>query len=217
MNIIEGLKACCGESPHMAAPFRFVLGEAKWIGASDGFMLAAVETDDPEELAAATGEAPRAIASVIAPPTGGTAVSVASLRAWCNEKPITERCKDCLGTRRRRCGKCRGNGRASHSCNCARCTVKDDGPCLACGGACEYDCDECENGTRDVVSPGVLGAVIVDRGRLAKVLASMPPTDYVMVSDAGAIAQLYAPWWRGALMPFRTEPAGLSVFPLGAP
>ena len=192
MNIIEGLKACCGKD-RFTELFPFEMGGQPWVAACNGHVMAAIQTDDPEAIAAAPGSPIGKTETVLTSAAQGDPVSVAALRAWCNEAPHTKPCPDCNGTKRLTCSECKGTGRAVH----------------------EYDCEECDGGAVDVVLPGVIAGAVFNRVLLAKMLASAPGETVMMLRDGDRL-NFEAPWWRGAIMRLREEPAGLSVFPLGA-
>lgn len=217
MNIIEGLKACCNE--FRQEPFRFEWGGATWVGATNNQAIAAIQTDDPEALEAANGTAlanPSAF-DILAPIGEGEPVSLADLRAWCDEGPRTEPCAECGGTRKWKCRDCKGTGKTEHDCDCDHCTVDSEEKCENCDGGGHFPCDECTDGTQETVLPGVLAGVVVNRTLLAKALESAPPDGTVMLSASdGVRVNLFAPWWRAAVMAYRHPPEGLSVFPQGA-
>lgn len=208
--MIEGLKACCGKD-RFTELFPFNMGGKTWVAACNGHAMAAIQTDDPEAIAAATGSPIGNVETVLTSAEKGDAVSVAALRAWCHEAPRTKPCPDCNGTRRLTCSECKGTGRAEHDCDCGHCHVDDDGPCDECGGVGAYDCEECDNGTVEVEDPGVIACVVVNRALLAKVLASAPGETVLMLRDGDRL-NFEAPWWRGAVMRLRWDPEGLSVF-----
>ena len=211
--MIEGLKACCNE--FRPDPFRFEWGGATWVGATNNCAMAAVQTDDQEALAAATGNAigdPEAY-DVLAPTGEGVPVSLAALRAWCNEGPRVEPCTECGGTREWKCRTCKGTGKTEHDCDCDHCTVTDEEECPNCDGVRHFPCEECEDGTQEAVLPGVLAGVVVNRTLLAKALASAPQEGTVMLATRGdKCVNLFAPWWRAAVMAYRHSPEGVSVF-----
>lgn len=214
--MIEGLKACCG-AVNFHEPFRFEWSGATWVGATNGSGMAAIQTDDPEVLAAANGRSlstPSAY-DVLAANGEGEPAAISALRAWCNEESHTKPCPDCNGTRRAKCSECKGTGRIEHECDCPHCHI-DDGPCEECGGEREYDCEECDDGKVAAMVPGVIAGAVFDRALLAKVLASAPGETVMMYLDGDRL-NLEAPWWRGAIMRLRNAPDGLSVFCCPAP
>lgn len=208
--MIEGLKACCGKD-RFTELFPFNMGGETWVSACNGPAMVAIQTDDPEAIAAATGSPIGKEETVLTSAEQGDAVSVAALRAWCHEAPHTKLCKHCKGTKRRTCEECNGTGRAEHDCDCDHCDIDDDGPCEECGGDKEYDCEECDGEMQETVVPGVIAGIVVNRVLLAKVLASAPGETVMMLRDGDRL-NFEAPWWRGAIMRLRLEPEGLSVF-----
>lgn len=215
MNIIEGLKACCAPEGRYNEPFRFEMNGSTWVGATNGWGMAVVQTNDDEALAAATGHTPggdNGVATALGPDVDGEPVSLPALREWCAEKPHRVPCEHCKGTRRLTCSECKGTGRIEHECDCGHCHIDDDGPCDECGGEKEYDCEECTDGTQEAVVLGAIGGIVVNRVLLAKVLASAPPSDVLMLRVAEGSVHLSAPWWRAAVMAYRHPHEGLSVF-----
>ena len=216
--MIEGLKACCATEGRYNEPFRFEMSGTSWVGATNGWVMAAIETSDAETLAAATGFSPgdKGIAGALAvTEEGWQPVSLSALRAWCHSEPHTEPCEHCKGTRRLTCEECKGTGRIEHECDCSYCHVDDDGPCAECGGDKEYDCEECDNGMQETAVPGVIAGIVVNRVALAKALVSAPPVDTIAMRINGEhcdMLQFCAPGWRAAVMAWREDKEGLSVF-----
>lgn len=214
----EGIKACCAHEGRYSEPFRFEMSGAQWVGATNGWAMAAVETGDAEALAAATGFSPgdKGIAGALAiTDEGWQPVSLPALRAWCNAEPHTEPCEHCKGTRRLTCEECKGSGRQEHDCDCHYCHVDDDGPCDECGGDGSYDCEECKDGTQEMALPGAICGIAVNRVLLAKALVSAPAEPTAMMRVNGEhrdMLQLSGPKWRAAVMAWREDVAGMSVF-----
>lgn len=215
--IVDQIKVCCGRSH--AEPFRFEMGGATWIGATDGWLIAAVQTDDVAELAAAQGRAPgHAVASVFPASTDGrTCVSLAALRAWCGGKERRDPCPHCNGTRRLECEECKGTGRLAHDCDCDHCTIDDDGPCDECGASGNYACEECEDGTLLVDNPGVISGLVVNRNLLLRLCVAAPDVESLAMFVYDRRLAFSAPQWRGLVMGMSVDPTGLDVFGGAAP